>query len=673
MYRFILIFFISIYSEFAFPQKLDSMLSSVYFKNPVPALDNNGFKTYSFYKPTNSTWAIDSFTEEMVYHIGLEYNKPLDTFKSYQLGIGKGGQIFSFKGAFGESIPPQFRGSAPSTYGGGTSYAPWVDEVWQMVAVDGKKNKTPDSSYFIHQSGVYLKTPEQKIPFYSPIIAEYYDSSSNSYQVVNWGQQAHTEDNERTGFTSSLLYYTTYSQLGNGIIAVDNMMYNFGEDTLTFLNVPWGGVRTSNLSSFFISTAQDQYNNSPGFYGSSPVVPTNTTGGWVAWSTTQLGIGATLAQVHPVQTDLSNSVFRYGEARSPSSTTNPRDYFVFEMIRFANNAQLVKGRCLNFRYYYVLGSSVDDVKSSILNNKLKTFAYDSVYTAPKNQVDSVYYDFQYQNNLISPLVANFGLKLTTQPYLNSYPVFNIQSDSNSNYIGTDLYHFSDKAYDGITTSIKLLGFRDKPSVFTLVIDSICKGSVYTFPDGSRLTIDSDISNWSIVPSQNPNWDSIILTKIIVTETDLSIRVDSAETLIANQNNAEYQWLNCDSAYKIVQGATAKEFKPGDSGNYAVEITYLGCIDTSECKNIQIETITLNNLVGESSLFPNPGHGNFTLTFHHEQHIINMKIYNITGVQMVDKTFQNTNKITLQNQLPQGVYFIHLDNGLEYAYLKWISL
>ena len=50
-------------------------------------------------------------------------------------------------------------------YGGGHSYAPWVDEVWQLVSVDGSIHNPPDSSYFIHQAGVYLKTPDQTEPF----------------------------------------------------------------------------------------------------------------------------------------------------------------------------------------------------------------------------------------------------------------------------------------------------------------------------------------------------------------------------------------------------------------------------------------------------------------------------------------------------------------------------
>ena len=93
----------------------------------------------------------------MVFHDEFEYNSTLDTNYNYKVRIGKGGQLYSFISSFGESVPPQWRPthSVESTYGEGTSFAPWVDEVWQMVGVDGSLNNAPDSSYFIHQAGVY--------------------------------------------------------------------------------------------------------------------------------------------------------------------------------------------------------------------------------------------------------------------------------------------------------------------------------------------------------------------------------------------------------------------------------------------------------------------------------------------------------------------------------------
>ena len=41
-----------------------------------------------------------------------------------RLGIGKGGQIYSMRGPFGEGVPPQ------------RLKAPWIDEVWHLVVTN---------------------------------------------------------------------------------------------------------------------------------------------------------------------------------------------------------------------------------------------------------------------------------------------------------------------------------------------------------------------------------------------------------------------------------------------------------------------------------------------------------------------------------------------------------
>jgi len=341
-------------------QNIDSLLSQHYFNTHFNINENNDFLFTNNFSSSNSFWALN-FEEDLVFHSKLEYFHTVDSSKNYSIGIGKGGQIYSFKGKFGESIPPQWRHPnwVEPTYGGGISYAPWVDEVWQMVCVDGALNIPPDSSYFIHQSGVYLKTPNQNQPFYSPIVSEYYNANDQSYSIVNWGQQAHTEDNENTGYKSNLLYYTKYKNIGNGIIQVDNMIYNFGEDNISFLNIPWGGVRASNLNYFFISNSDNTYEESSVLYGNGPVVQTSLTGGWVAWSNDSLGNSYALGMAHPKTTNTNNNVFRYGDAGDLNANWNERDYHVFEMIRFPSENQLNFGSSMSFRYFYVLGENID--------------------------------------------------------------------------------------------------------------------------------------------------------------------------------------------------------------------------------------------------------------------------------------------------------------------------
>ena len=51
---------------------------------------------------------------------------------------------------------------------------------------------------------------------------------------------------------SDAIYYTRYRDCGGGVLEITSAMHNAknaggGGDTLSYLNVPWGGVRTSSL------------------------------------------------------------------------------------------------------------------------------------------------------------------------------------------------------------------------------------------------------------------------------------------------------------------------------------------------------------------------------------------------------------------------------------------
>ncbi len=60
----------------------------------------------------------------------------------------------------------------------------------------------------------------------------------------------------------------------------------------------------------------------------------------------------------------------------------------------------------------------------------------------------------------------------------------------------------------------------------------------------------------------------------VTQTDV--------TLTADQNNATYQWIDCDNNNAPISGETNQSYTPTVTGNYAVEVTVNGCTSVSEC-------------------------------------------------------------------------------------------
>ena len=84
-------------------------------------------------------------------------------------------------------------------------------------------------------------------------------------------------------------------------------------------------------------------------------------------------------------------------------------------------------------------------------------------------------------------------------------------------------------------------------------------------------------------------------------------------LTADQAGATYQWLDCDNGNAPIAGETSQSFSPSANGNYAVEITLNGCVDTSDCEFVDfgLGTHDLESSM-EILVYPNPTDGKFNV-------------------------------------------------------------
>ena len=152
------------------------------------------------------------------------------------------------------------------------------------------------------------------------------------------------------------------------------------------------------------------------------------------------------------------------------------------------------------------------------------------------------------------------------------------------------------------------------------------------------------------------------------------RTDS--TIIANQLNATYQWLDCDNAYQPISGATSQTFKPDTSGNYAVAISKYVCKDTSACQ--QITLVNIPDGFGKSDfsknivLYPNPNKGEFTLDLGENKDVF-IRIYDGMGQEVLMLSNKTGRNIHISIDEAPGLYTVKIDseNG-DTAFFKMLK-
>ncbi|WNJ18316.1 T9SS type A sorting domain-containing protein [Pontibacter sp. G13] len=150
-------------------------------------------------------------------------------------------------------------------------------------------------------------------------------------------------------------------------------------------------------------------------------------------------------------------------------------------------------------------------------------------------------------------------------------------------------------------------------------------------------------------------DSIVKLTLTVNGVDDLTTMLEGHTIAANAMNASFQWLDCDSGYVAISGATDRTFTPTQNGNYAVEITQNGCVDTTACVNVTTVGIS-DALAARISVYPNPSDGQFTLDLGGVE-ASDLEIYDLAGKHLMD--LESVDRQVIQLEVSQGVYLLQM--------------
>lgn len=158
-------------------------------------------------------------------------------------------------------------------------------------------------------------------------------------------------------------------------------------------------------------------------------------------------------------------------------------------------------------------------------------------------------------------------------------------------------------------------------------------------------------------------DSVTFLDLTIVEVDTSVS-RSLDTLIANAgaSGADLQWLKCEDTYSPIQGETSASFIPTQSGEYAVEVTFEGCTDTSSC--YYAEAVGVYDLSSEFPvrIYPNPTRGEINIDFGAVANEAELELRNSFGQLVLRKRVLETDFTTLHLNEAAGVYFLNITSN-----------
>jgi hypothetical protein len=194
-------------------------------------------------------------------------------------------------------------------------------------------------------------------------------------------------------------------------------------------------------------------------------------------------------------------------------------------------------------------------------------------------------------------------------------------------------------------------------------ETVCQN--YTSPSGNYTWVIS--GTYTDTLTNAAGCDSIIMINLVIkvdTSVTRYLTTNGATMLHANQTGASYQWLDCDNAYAVLPGSTNQNFSPTQIGNYAVEITKDGCVDTSSCYVVTLVGIAENYYGSSIKLYPNPTTGSTAVYLNKTYKSINVTIRNIMGKVIQSKVYNSTNQLSIEIKDSPGIYIIEvrIDNG-----------
>lgn len=154
----------------------------------------------------------------------------------------------------------------------------------------------------------------------------------------------------------------------------------------------------------------------------------------------------------------------------------------------------------------------------------------------------------------------------------------------------------------------------------------------------------------------------------VTTIDKAISIVNG-VIIAAQNSATYQWVDCNNGNANIAGAIGQSYAPPTSGNYAVKIGLGSCSETTSCVNLEVSSIHNQNEATSLKVYPNPFTEKILIDFSEDDKSAEITVNTLDGRRVYEHSQLKENSHVIDaSTWTAGEYIIHIiTDKKEYAY------
>ncbi len=179
---------------------------------------------------------------------------------------------------------------------------------------------------------------------------------------------------------------------------------------------------------------------------------------------------------------------------------------------------------------------------------------------------------------------------------------------------------------------------------------------YTSPSGKVWTVSGMYQD---TVSNDQGCDSIISIDLTINSVNVNVTTNG-DTIMTQESDARYQWLDCPN-FGIVSGETNSSFITLKSGEYAVEITKTGCVDTSDCVSVQNSSVGSLN-AAKLTIYPNPSNGSVTISLENGSEQLTIQQFDLFGKLVSTSTYNNQSHIDFELVGETGTYILSISDS-----------